>query len=309
MSLLAFTSDTFVLPLPETHRFPMAKYRRLRERVEAELPDVALVPARPVSPEQLGLVHDAAYLDRVLNGRLDPKEVRAIGFPQIPELPWRERHSTGGTLDAAQAALHDGLAVNLAGGTHHASPGRGQGYCVFNDAAVALVTLLRQGTLERALVVDLDVHQGNGTADCLAHEPRAFTLSVHGAKNFPFHKARSDLDVPLPDGLTDADYLMEVDQALRQALDVARPELVIYNAGVDVFEGDTLGRLAVSAEGVARRDALVFERCLRERGVPVAVTMGGGYAPDVEQIVALHLRTIELAAAVARTRPHPAVHG
>lgn len=303
--MLAFTSDTFVLPLPPKHRFPMAKYRRLRERVEAELHDVALVPARPVTPEQLGLVHDADYLDRVLRGRLDPKEVRAIGFPQIPELPWRERHSTGGTLDASRAALHDGIAVNLAGGTHHASPSRGQGYCLFNDAAVALATLLHQGTIDRALVVDLDVHQGNGTADCLAHEPRAFTLSVHGAKNFPFHKATSDLDVPLPDGLTDADYLAEVDRALRHALDAARPELVVYNAGVDVFEGDKLGRLAVSADGVAQRDTLVFERCLQEQGIPVAVTMGGGYAPDVDQIVALHLRTIERAAKALVAQPRP----
>lgn len=299
--MLAFTSDTFVLPLPPRHRFPMAKYRRLRERVEGELPHVQLVPARPVTPEQLALVHEGPYLSRVLEGRLDPKEVRVIGFPQIPELPWRERHSSGGTLDAARAALHDGVAVNLAGGTHHASPGRGQGYCLFNDAAVAIATLLHQGAIARALVVDLDVHQGNGTADCLAQEPRAFTLSVHGAKNFPFHKATSDLDVPLPDGLTDGDYLAEVDRALGRALDAARPDLVVYNAGVDVFAGDKLGRLDVSADGVARRDQLVFARCLLERGVPVAVSMGGGYAPDVEQIVALHLRTIELAAEAQRT--------
>ena len=295
--MLAFTSDTFVLPLPPKHRFPMAKYRRLRERVEAELGTVQLVPARPVSAEQLARVHDADYLDRVLHGRLDAKEVRIIGFPQIPELPWRERHSTGGTLDAARAALHDGVAVNLAGGTHHAGPARGQGYCLFNDAAVALSTLLHAGTIGRALVVDLDVHQGNGTAECLATEPRAFTLSVHGAKNFPFHKAHSDLDVGLPDGMTDGDYLSQVDQALRRAIEAARPELVIYNAGVDVYAGDKLGRLAISAAGVARRDALVFEQCVVQRGIPVAVSMGGGYAPDVEAIVALHLETIRQAAA------------
>ncbi|MEN0064511.1 MAG: histone deacetylase [Myxococcota bacterium] len=287
----AFTSDTFVLPLPPTHRFPMAKYRRLRERVEAELPKVELVGASPVSQAQLARVHDADYLERVLTQTLTDREVRVIGFPQSPALPYRERHSSGGTLDAARAALEDGVAVNLAGGTHHASPGQGQGFCLFNDAAVAIRALQNEGKISQALVVDLDVHQGNGTANCLQGDATAFTLSVHSEKNFPFKKARSDLDVPLADNLGDDDYLLAVDDALAQSFDRIAPDLVIYNAGVDVFEGDKLGRLAVSGPGVTLRDRRVFEAC-HARGVPVAVTMGGGYAPDVEVIVDLHLATI-----------------
>ncbi|MEM6926506.1 MAG: histone deacetylase [Myxococcota bacterium] len=287
----AFTSDTFVLPLPSTHRFPMAKYRRLRERVEAELPNVELTPATPVDREQLARVHGDAYLHRVLTQTLSPREVRVIGFPQSPELAWRERHSTGGTVDAARAALDDGIAVNLAGGTHHASPDQGQGYCLFNDAAVAIRTLQAEGRIERALVVDLDVHQGNGTARCLQGDGTAFTLSVHNAKNFPFEKAQSDLDVPLGDDLDDEAYFAAVEPAIDEAFAHSEPDLVIYNAGVDVFEGDKLGRLALSAEGVHERDRLVFAAC-HARGVPIAATMGGGYAPDVEVIVALHLATI-----------------
>jgi len=296
----AFTSDTFVLPLPASHRFPMAKYRRLRQRVEAELTEVTLAPAEPVDRDQLVAAHDVAYVDRVLGQRLSHREVRVIGFPQSPELAWRERHSTGGTLCAARAALVDGVAANLAGGTHHAGPARGQGYCLFNDAAITIRALQAEGRIRRALVVDLDVHQGNGTAECLADDPTAFTLSVHGARNFPFEKACSDLDVGLPDGLGTDDYLAEVERALGQALRGFSPDLVVYNAGVDVFEGDKLGRLAVSAAGVAARDRLVFDT-MRARGLPVAVAMGGGYAPDVEQIVALHLATIRGAAQSATT--------
>jgi acetoin utilization deacetylase AcuC-like enzyme len=294
----AFTSDTFVLPLPPTHRFPMAKYRRLRERVEEELPGVTLVGASPVSPDQLRRAHHGDYVERVLSGTLDPREVRVIGFPQIPELAWRERHSVGGTLDGARAALLDGVAVNLAGGTHHAGPMRGQGYCLFNDAAVAIRALQDEARVGRVAVVDLDVHQGNGTAECFAEDATVFTASVHGAKNFPFHKAVSDLDVALPDATTDAAYLDAVDAALSKVW-AWGPEMVVYNAGVDVFEGDKLGRLSVSAEGVGARDRLVLEGCWRA-GCPVVVTMGGGYAADVEQIVALHLQTIRISEALTR---------
>ena len=297
----AFTSDTFVLPLPETHRFPILKYRRIRERVEAELPHVRLVAAAPVSEAQLAAVHEPDFLARALGGTLTDREVRVIGFPQIPELPWRERHSVGGTVDAARAALEDGVAVNLAGGTHHASPGQGQGYCLFNDAAVAIRALQAERRIRLALVIDLDVHQGNGTAACLAGDPAAFTLSVHGARNFPVRKVPSDHDVPLPDGITDADYLQIVDDAVAESLRHATPDLVVYNAGVDVFEGDRLGRLAITADGVAARDRLVFERCATA-GVPVAVAMGGGYAPDVEVIVGLHVATIREA---SRWASHP----
>jgi acetoin utilization deacetylase AcuC-like enzyme len=269
----------------------MAKYRRLRERVQAELPHVALHPATPASRQAIERAHHAPYVARVFEGRLSEREIRVMGFPWSPELCWREQHSTGATLDGVRAALDDGTAVNLAGGTHHAQPDRGQGYCLFNDAAIALAAAFAEGWVRRALVVDLDVHQGNGTALCLADEPRAFTLSVHGARNFPFEKATSDLDVPLPDGLTDGPYLERVDDALTTAWRRADPELVIYNAGVDVYEGDKLGRLAVSADGVRERDERVRDLA-RAHGVPVVVTMGGGYAPDVERIVALHLQTV-----------------
>ncbi len=285
----AFTSDTLVLPLPAAHRFPMAKYRRLRERVEAELPQIQLDPAAPVGRAELLRAHTVDYVDRALGGQLTAAEVRVLGFPQIPELPWRERHSVGGTLDAARAALTDGVAANLAGGTHHAGPARPQGYCLFNDAAVAIRALQAEG-LGRAAVIDLDVHQGNGTAEIFAGDASVFTLSVHGEKNFPFHKVPSDLDVALPDHTRDDAYLA----AVQSALDVVfahRPELVIYNAGVDVFVGDKLGRLDLTAGGVAARDRLVIGRC-RSEGAPVACVMGGGYAPDLEQIVELHLVTL-----------------
>lgn len=290
----AFYVDAFVLPLPDQHRFPMAKYARLRERVTRELPGITLQVPAAATDADLRLAHDAAYLDHVVNGTLTSREVRAIGFPWSPELVERSRRSTGATLEAARVALDEGVAVNLAGGTHHAGVARGQGFCVFNDAAVTARVLLERGMVDSVLVVDLDVHQGNGTAEILATEPRATTLSIHGAKNFPFDKARSDLDVALPDGTSDADYLAALDDALHTAFASSQPDLVIYVAGVDPFEGDKLGRLALSAEGLAARDARVFDACHHAQ-TPVAVVMAGGYAPDVDQIVALHFQTVAAA--------------
>ncbi|MCB9700733.1 MAG: histone deacetylase [Myxococcales bacterium] len=295
-----FATDTFVLPLPPRHRFPMAKYARLRARVEAEraalgaelrIPDAA-------TDDQLALAHDPAYIRRVAEGGLDPREIRAIGFPWSPALVERSRRSAGATIAAARAALAEGCGVNLAGGTHHAFAGRGEGFCVFNDAAVAARAMQAEGRIRRAIVVDCDVHQGNGTASILADDPTIFTLSLHGAGNFPFTKERSDLDVALADGCGDEAYLEALDDALTRALPAAAADLAIYLAGADPYVGDALGRLALTKAGLARRDALVLGRCATA-GVPVAVAMAGGYAPAIDDIVEIHLESVRLAAAHA----------
>lgn len=297
-----FYCDRFVLPLPKGHRFPMAKYARLRERVRA----ADLVPAgslrEPVaaSDAELGRAHDAGYIRRVVGGTLDRTEVRRIGFPWSPELVERSRRSAGGTLGACRAALDDGVAVNLAGGTHHASAACGEGFCVFNDAAVAARALQAERRVRRVLVVDLDVHQGNGTAAIFRADPSVFTFSVHGAHNYPFEKATSDLDIALRDDTLDGEYLDVVAAGTERAIERARPDLAMYIAGADPFEGDKLGRLAVSKAGLAERDRIVFDACERA-GLPVAVVMGGGYAPDVDDIVDIHFATV--AEAARRVQP------
>jgi acetoin utilization deacetylase AcuC-like enzyme len=290
----AFYSDTFVLPLPDTHRFPMAKYRRLRERLIDEhvlaVPDLA-VP-NPADWDDLRLVHTAAYVDAVTHGTLAADAQRRIGFPWSPEMVERSRRSVGATLAAARCALDgDRVAANLAGGTHHAFADRGEGYCVFNDVAVAARVLQRDGAIRRALIVDCDVHQGNGTAAIFRGDASVFTLSLHGAKNFPFRKEESDLDVTFEDGAGDAEYLAALDVVPR-VLDAHRPDIVFYLAGADPYEGDRLGRLRLTIEGLAARDRIVFDACAA-RNLPVAVAMSGGYAPDVEAIVTIHLNTIK----------------
>lgn len=292
-----FYCDHFVLPLPPGHRFPMEKYARLRERVrEAGLggPGSLRVP-EAVTDAELERVHHPGYVRKVVEGRLGEAEVRGIGFPWSPGLVERSRRSVGGTLEAARAALDDGAGVNLAGGTHHAFPDRGLGFCVFNDVAVAARAVQAEGLARRITVVDLDVHQGDGTAHIFRDDPSVFTLSVHGANNFPFQKERSDLDVALPDGTGDETYLDAVGSAVEEALERARPGLVFYVAGADPFHGDKLGRLAVTEKGMARRDALVFEAC-RKAGAGVAVVMSGGYAPEIARTVEIHFRTVALAA-------------
>lgn len=288
-----FYSDVFVLPLPEGHRFPMRKYSRVRERIEAEDPALAkgLVLPPAASDEELLLVHHADYVERVVTGTLDPREVRRIGFPWSPRLVERSRRSVGGTIAGCRAALEDGVAVNLAGGTHHAYADRGEGFCVFNDAAVAIRVLQAEGRIERAVVLDLDVHQGNGTAAIFEGDPSVFTLSVHGAKNYPFEKERSDLDLPLPDGAGDDLFLETVESGVRHALGANDADVAIYIAGADPFEGDKLGRMSVSKAGLAERDRIVFDRCAAA-GVPVVVVMGGGYAEDVEDTVDIHLGVV-----------------
>ena len=298
-----FYSDTFVLPLPEGHRFPMAKYSMLRERVARAnicCPGEMRVPRAVTDKEILG-AHEEGYLRRVVDGSLTEKEVRRIGFPWSKRMVERSRRASGGTLGACLAALEEGFAANLAGGTHHAFAGRGEGYCVFNDSAIATRAVQGAGLVERVVVVDTDVHQGNGTAAILRNDASVFTFSIHGAKNFPFHKEESDLDVALPDGADDGEFLEALEDGLKRALDASRAELAIYLAGADAYEDDRLGRLAVSKEGLAERDSLVLESC-RERGIPVALTMAGGYARRVADTVDIHFRSIERAAALVNPK-------
>jgi acetoin utilization deacetylase AcuC-like enzyme len=291
----AFYSDIFVLPLPATHRFPMAKYRRLRERLvdEQVLTPSDLAVPEPAGWDDLRLVHTPAYVDAVANGTLAADLQRRIGFPWSPQMVERARRSVGATLAAARRALNgDGVSANLAGGTHHAFSDRGEGYCVFNDVAVAARALQRDGAIRRALVVDCDVHQGNGTAAIFRGDASVFTLSLHGANNFPFRKEESDVDIVFADGAGDDEYLTALAAAVPRALDGHRPDLVFYLAGADPYEGDRLGRLRLTIEGLAARDRLVFDACVA-RHLPVAVAMSGGYAPDIEAIVTIHLNTIK----------------
>ena len=291
-----FYCDHFVLPLPSGHRFPMEKYALLRERVAGEGRDELLVPGA-ATDAQLLRVHDAGYVQRVVGGTLSREEVRRIGFPWSPQLVERSRRSVGGTVAAARAALRDGVSANLAGGTHHAFADRGEGFCVFNDVAVAARDLQADGSLERVAVLDLDVHQGNGTAAIFRDDDSVFTLSVHGANNFPFRKEAGDLDMELPDGSGDAPFLEAVEAGVRVAL-ASRPDIAFYLAGADPHEGDRLGRLAVSKTGMARRDALVLDLCAAA-GVPVAVVMSGGYGREVTDTVDIHFATVQAASARA----------
>ncbi len=289
-----FYCDTFVLPLPEGHRFPMEKYRLLREAAQAEGLGRFDVPEGAADGALLR-VHDAAWVERVTLGTLERTEERRIGFPWSPGLVERSRRSVGGTIAAARAALSDGASANLAGGTHHAFPDRGEGFCVFNDVAVAIRALQATGRIRRAAVIDLDVHQGNGTAAIFRNDPEVFTASVHGASNFPFRKEPGDLDLALPDGTADGPFLDAVRAAVDAAVNAARPELVFYVAGADPFVEDRLGRLAVTREGLAERDRIVVE-AMRHHGLPLALVMGGGYARRIEDTVAIHLASIRSAA-------------
>jgi acetoin utilization deacetylase AcuC-like enzyme len=297
-----FYSDHFVLPLPEGHRFPMAKYSMLRERVAAD--DICgqgeLRTPRAVTDEEILRAHAPGYLERVVSGALTDKEIRRIGFPWSKRMVERSRRASGGTLGACLAALEEGLAANLAGGTHHAFSDRGEGYCVFNDSAIAARAVQAAGLAVRVVVIDTDVHQGNGTAEILREDATVFTFSIHGAKNFPFHKEESDLDAPLPDGADDSEFLKTLERGLEAALEAADADLAIYLAGADPFEGDRLGRLSITKAGLAERDRLVLEAC-RDRGIPVAVTMAGGYARNVEDTVDVHFQSIKRAASLLET--------
>lgn len=301
----AFYCDRFVLPLPAGHRFPIAKYSRLRTRVTEELSDVALVEPDAATEGQLALAHAPDYIERVLTGALDAAEVRAIGFPWSQEMVERSLRSAGATIGACRAAAVEGVAVNLAGGTHHAQRNRGAGYCVFNDAAIAArVVQSDSARLRRHLrlaIIDLDVHQGDGTAQILAHDDSVFTLSLHGERNFPFRKQASDLDIPLPDGTTDDVYLSALDTALEELRRRFTPQFVIYLAGADAHADDRLGKLALTMDGMARRDRRVLDFA-DALDVPIAITMAGGYGRQIETTVALHLQTVRAARDAWRRR-------
>jgi acetoin utilization deacetylase AcuC-like enzyme len=296
----AFSCEQYAIPLPPAHSFPISKYSLLRRRV-LELgfvgPDDLREPAA-VSDDQLRLVHDAGYVERVAAGRLSLAEVRELGLPWSEALVERSRRSVGGTIAAARCALSDGVAVNLAGGTHHAAPNKGAGYCVFNDVAVAIRVLQAEGLIDRAVIVDCDVHHGDGTAAIFAADPSVFTLSIHGARNYPFRKPPSDLDVPLDDGTGDAAYLEALRIALATALEHARAGIVFYLAGADPYEGDRLGRLKITMEGLAARDRHIFDAGF-DRRLPIAVTMAGGYAREIADTVAIQAETVRLASQFA----------
>ncbi len=294
-----YYSDHYVLPLPPGHRFPMGKYARLRARVlESDLAAAAHV-APPARDEEIVRAHCPGYLGRVVDGTLSAAEQRAIGFPWTPQMVERSRRTSGATVAAGRAALDDGVAVNLAGGTHHAFRDRGEGFCVLNDSAIAARTLQAAGLVERVAVIDCDVHQGNGTASIFRDDPTVFTFSIHGANNFPFAKEAGDLDVELADGTGDRAYLEALEHGVGDALARARPELAIYLAGADPYYDDRLGRLALTKQGLLERDRLVLELCARA-GVPVAVTMAGGYARDIDDTVEIHCNTVETAAWFSR---------
>ena len=295
----AYYADHFVLPLPEGHRFPMAKYRLLRDALASGAAgDVRLLEAPAASDGELALAHEPGYISAIAEGTASAAQMREIGFPWSPRMVERARRSVGATIAAARDALSSGVAANLAGGTHHASADRGGGYCVFNDIAVAARLMQaewhrRHRQLLRVWVIDLDVHQGNGTAAIFRDDPTVFTLSMHGAKNFPFRKEPSDLDIDLPDGCTDGPYLDALDAALEaswQRQSAAPPGLAFYLAGADPHEGDRLGRLKLSTEAMAERDRRVFARLARQ-GLPVAVSMGGGYGHLVQTTLEVQLNT------------------
>ncbi len=286
-----FACDQHVVTLPPGHRFPMGKYGRLRSELVARglVAAADVHDADPVSRRDLERVHAPAYVDAVLTGAVDPRMQRAIGLPWSPALVARSLASVGGTLSAARAALQDGLAGNLAGGTHHAFRDRGAGFCVWNDLAVTAATLLDEHAVRRVLIIDVDVHQGDGTAAIFADDPRVFTLSLHGARNFPFRKQRSTLDVELPDGTGDDAYLAALALALEQGL-ACHPDLVLVQAGVDPLRGDKLGRLALSHAGLRARDRSILALTHR-LGLPTVLTLGGGYAEPLDDTVLAHLGT------------------
>ena len=288
-----FYTDHFVLPIPAGHRFPMQKYRLLREQVQHAdwLHGHTLVEPPAATIPQLLRAHSAAYVTQIMDGTLSAAEVRRIGFPWSPQMVERSCRAAGATLAAAHQALRDGVAISLAGGTHHACTGHGEGYCVFNDSAVAAFELQALGLVKRVLVVDLDVHQGNGTADIMADHEWCYTFSIHGAKNYPFRKVASDCDIALADGTTDDEYLTTLGSALDHVFHVARPDLVIYVSGADPYEGDSLGRLKLTKPGLATRDRMVAQM-IRSFGVPCVVTMAGGYAYDINDSVAIHANTV-----------------
>jgi len=292
--LKAFYTDHFVLPLPDGHRFPMEKYSRLRDLV-GTLSQIELVEAPSATDTQILYAHDPNYLIKIIAGELNPKEQREIGFPWSEKMVERSRRSAGATVAAAKTALNEGIAANLAGGTHHAYRDMGSGFCVFNDSAIAARSLQKEVNAKlKIAVIDLDVHQGNGTASILRHDPSIFTLSLHGENNFPFKKEESDLDIGLMDECNDELYLKQLHQGLEELESRFAADFVIYLAGADPHEGDRLGRLKISKEGMRLRDEAVFEFALNKK-LPLAFSMAGGYGKEIESTVDIHFQTIKTA--------------
>lgn len=288
-----YYTDIFPIPLPEKHSFPKDKYFLLRMRILAELGDQPLelqVP-EPASDEGILRVHDPDYVRRLLNGELSAKEIRRVGLPWSPEMVRRTRYAVGGTITACRAALAEGVAVNLGGGTHHAFRDHGQGYCWLNDAAIAVRAVQAEGLAGKVLIIDCDVHQGNGTAAIFKDDAAVFTFSIHGQNNFPYQKEKSDLDLELPDGTEDAAYLAALENGIIRSLESFSADLVIYLAGADPYQQDRFGRLALTKQGLAQRDRLVLRHCFAA-GLPVAVTMAGGYARNLKDIADINFQTV-----------------
>ena len=291
-----WSSALYAFPLPPGHRFPIGKYELLRRRLVAD----GLVRAQAIhdparaSAEALRRVHTDDYVARLTDGLLSARELRRIGFPWSEALVERSYRAVGGTCEAAWAALEAGVAMNLAGGTHHAFADRGEGFCVFNDVAVAIRMLQHSRRIRRAAVVDLDVHQGNGTHAIFAGDETVFTFSMHARRNYPFAKVAGCVDVELEDGTGDEEYLVRLGETLPGVLAAANPDVVVYLAGADPYVGDRLGRLGMSLAGLARRDAMVLSAC-RDVGIPVAITIAGGYAGRIEDTVQAHVNTVRVA--------------
>jgi acetoin utilization deacetylase AcuC-like enzyme len=302
VTLRLWSSARYTFPLPDGHRFPIAKYAMLRERVVSEGVVAADAVHDPdaATRDAIRLVHDEAYVARFESGALDAGEERRIGFPWSPALVERSRRAVGGTIAAARHAMSHGIGMNLAGGTHHAFADHGEGFCVYNDVAIAIRLLQREGVIARAAVIDLDVHQGNGTHAIFAGDDTVLTFSMHGGKNYPFHKVAGTLDVELADGTRDDEYLSLLREHLPRVLASASADLVVYIAGADPHEGDALGRLGLTFDGLAQRDHYVIEQC-REVGLPVAITIGGGYGRDMADTVRIHVETARIAARYADT--------
>ncbi len=288
----AFAHDRFTYPLPDGHRFPLGRYRMLREAIE-ERGIAEVIEAPAAADHDLLLAHDPVYLDRVVHGRLSDREQKAVGLPWSPELVERGRRSVGATIAAAHAALDDGTGINLGGGTHHAFADAGKGFCTFNDVVVATRRLRAEGRVQRVLIIDLDVHQGDGTHSMLAGaaDPDTTCLSINGGANYPFRRVPGDVEEDLPDGTGDDAYLAALERLLPVALDRGRPEVCFYLAGADPYQHDRLGRLALTMQGLAARDAMVRD-CLSLQGVPVCVLLAGGYGRRIEDTVAINLATV-----------------
>ena len=313
----AFYADQFVLPLPNGHRFPMAKYKLLRDRVTQEISGVVMAQAPTASDGELALAHNPSYIADITHGTLSAAAQREIGFPWSPAMAERARRSVGATVAAARVALglsnqQQGIAANMAGGTHHAYAHKGGGFCVFNDVAVAARLMQAEWTRcfkntrppLQVAIIDLDVHQGNGTASIFANDASVFTLSVHGEKNFPFRKEASDLDVELPDGCQDAQYLEALEQAIDELQRRFLPGLILYVAGADPFEGDRLGRLKLTYDGLEARDRRVFDWSYQKR-IPLAFCMAGGYGIKIDETVQVQVNTYQVAFSYWR-KWHPA---